>query len=225
MKRLVVVLWGTCACAWLGSVAAQEQAPATIEIFADCHYIGNKGINDLHAAAAKFNAWADRHNIKDYSAYILTPYAYSDDITADFLWLGTWPNGVAMGGETKTYLAEGAQIRANFLAIAKCRSHGLFVTGVVNTPQGPPPEKNGVIVFQNGTLKEGHIASEVLANVPPYVDYLKKHGNDVHGAAVPDCRQGQQRHVELQSGCGLYRHAGVRPLRRHANHRRSASRN
>ena len=112
--------------ALFSNVDAQQNAmrPTPIlEIYA-CNFKDNMDMGDFRSAATRFNAWADRHTVKDYSAFIATPYVFSTDLTYDTLWLGAWPNGAAMGaGETlymtrptlNTYTAT----RADLVATAK----------------------------------------------------------------------------------------------------------
>jgi hypothetical protein len=64
------------------NVQAQQAAPSptpVVEIF-QCTYRGSNDADDLRAVNARFNTWADRNNVTTYSAFTLTPYAYSPDL-------------------------------------------------------------------------------------------------------------------------------------------------
>jgi hypothetical protein len=86
----------------VGTVAAQQQLPnqgqpAPMVEFYGCNFIGDNGMDDLLAVAERWNSWADRNGVADYTAVILMPVMHSEDFPFDVLWLGANPNGVSFG--------------------------------------------------------------------------------------------------------------------------------
>jgi len=179
MRSLTAVGAATTATLVFGSAVAQQQPqqPAgTVEIFA-CNFNNGQDMDDLLAAARRFNAWADQNGANDYTALILTPYAFSDEITFDALWLGAWPSGTAMGmGETK-WLATGGQVQTAFDNVVECGSHAFYAGAVLHQPAGPAPE-DGVVLFTNCSLINGRTPAEAIAARREWSDYMVGRGDD-----------------------------------------------
>jgi hypothetical protein len=150
------------------------QPTPIIEIFA-CSFNENSDGEDFNAAAARWNAWADRNNVRDYSAFIATPFLWSTDQTFDVLWIGVWPNATAMGAGEALYFRTGQEIDAGFEAVADCASHSQWAEVVVNAPNTPPPEE-GIAVFNDCELRGDYTVPEVLAAIGQVGEYFKGRG-------------------------------------------------
>jgi hypothetical protein len=168
-----------------GVQAQQDQPEPTpvVEIF-PCTYRDNNDVDNLRTVGARFNTWADRNSMTNYTAFIATPYAYSAELEADVLWLGGWPNGTAMGVAETRWLAEGSEVAAAFDAVVECNSHSLYAEVVVNQPSGPPPENAGIAMFEDCTVREGRTADEALGAIEQWNDYTKSRGGDAFSAVL-----------------------------------------
>jgi hypothetical protein len=169
---------GAAACC-LGAAAlaqqpAQMQPTPILEIFA-CNYNANNDRADLNAAVARWTAWADRNNVRDYTAFIGTPYLFSTDQTFDAIWIGGWQNATAMGAGESLYFRTGREVDAGFAAVVDCSSHSQWAEVVVNAPQTPPPE-NGIAVFNDCELRGDHTVPETLAALGQVGEYFKGRG-------------------------------------------------
>ena len=60
-------------------------------------YNDGKGPADLDAANKKFNAWADKQEIDDYSAWTLVPFYSRPEQEFDGLWIGEKEKAKAVG--------------------------------------------------------------------------------------------------------------------------------
>jgi hypothetical protein len=160
-----------------GSASAQQQQPAgVVEVFT-CNFNEGRDMDDLVAASNRFNTWADQNGATDYTAIIMTPYLFSDQVTFDALWLGAWPNGTAMGAGEAKWLATGGQVRAAFEAAADCGSHALFAARIIRAPEGPPPESGGLTMFRNCTIREGRTGAEAIAALTEWSSYVAERGH------------------------------------------------
>jgi hypothetical protein len=91
--------------------AADQPDPASpVEIFA-CSYNDGKGPADLDAAVDKWNAWADKQGLDDYSAWTLVPYYAGPEQEFDVIWLGAAPSAKALGRAQDTWLATGGKVQ------------------------------------------------------------------------------------------------------------------
>ena len=78
-KTLIAFVTGTSMALLASAAIAQQPAPMPtpiIEIFA-CTFRANNDMADLTAVTARWNTWADRNNVNDYTAFIATPYLRS----------------------------------------------------------------------------------------------------------------------------------------------------
>jgi hypothetical protein len=134
-------------------------------------------MNDLRAAAKRFNTWADQNAVTNYTAITMTPYLFSDQVKFDAIWLGAWPNGAAMGAEEAKWFSTGAQTLAALEAAAKCGSHALYAAIVLRAPAGPPPERGGLTMFRDCKVREGRTAPEAIAALRQWSDYMAGRGS------------------------------------------------
>jgi hypothetical protein len=165
--------------------AAQQGAPMPtpiVEIYS-CNFRANKTMNDLHAVTARFNAWADKNKMTDYTAFIVTPMLHGADRKNDALWLGAWPNGTSMGVDEALYATQGREIDAAFDSVANCESHAQYAEVVVHQPQTPPPE-HGVAMFTDCTLRSGRTVPEALAALGQWSEYVASKGSPPFSAVL-----------------------------------------
>ncbi len=187
MKKILALLGAAIAAILLlaSPVSAQQNAPMptpVIEIYG-CNFKGNNTMANLRTVAARWNTWADRNNVKDYTAFIATPYLHSPDLTYDALWLGGWPNGAAMGAGESLYFTKGEEIAAGFDAAVECSGHAQYAEVVIRQPQGPPPQ-DGVAVFRDCTVREGRTVPEAIAALTQWGEYLAGRGTDPFSALL-----------------------------------------
>lgn len=142
-----------------GQGQGQAQTPM-VEIYG-CNFIGQADMDDLIAVTNRWNNWADRHDYEDYTAALLTPIMYSDELTADVLWLGASTDGDSFGLELGTRIAEGSDMQAEFMEILDCQTHTLFGEWILREPEGPLPDAP-LLSFQNCTLQTGRNISEAI---------------------------------------------------------------
>jgi hypothetical protein len=189
MKKILVLTAILIATAVLAttSASAQQNPPAAptsvVEIFG-CKFNANKGMNEVHSVNARYNAWADKNKMTDYTAFVATPLFHSADLPNDVLWLGAWPNAAAMARDAAlSATKEGRDIDAAYDAVAKCPSHSLYAEVVVRQPKGAPPE-NGVATFRDCTVREGRTADEAIAALGQVAEYSAGRGSDEFSAVL-----------------------------------------
>jgi hypothetical protein len=171
----------------VSAASAQEQAPQptpVVEIFG-CNYNGSNDMADLQAVTTRWNAWADRNNISDYTAFLVTPYLHSDQLTFDVLWLGAWPNGTAMGAGEALWFAEGGELEDQFNAVVDCSTHAQYAELVIGAPEGPVPEAP-VVAFSDCTVHDGRTVEEALTALGQWREYLVANGvNEFNAVLFP----------------------------------------
>jgi hypothetical protein len=164
---------------------AQQNAPPmpapVVELYG-CKFNANKGMNDLHAVTTRWNTWADKNKMTDYSAFIATPFLHSADLPNDVVWLGAWPNAAAMARDAAlSQTKEGREIDAAFDAVGPCASHALYAELVIRRPKSPPPA-NGVAVFRDCTVRDGRTVSEAITAMGQVAEYMTGRGSEAFNA-------------------------------------------
>jgi hypothetical protein len=164
---------------------AQQNAmkPTPIVEINACNFRDNMDMGDVRAAATRFNAWADRHTVKDYTAFMATPFVFSADLTYDTLWIGASPNGAAMGAGETLYMTQGQEVASAFESALDCSSRALYAEVVQRRPAGPPPA-NGVALFSDCKVHDGRTVPEALDAIKKYADDAASHGSDMFVAAL-----------------------------------------
>ena len=169
------------------SLASAQQVPSMptplVEIYG-CSFKPPKTMNDLHTVTARWNAWADKNKITNYTAFIATPLLHGADRKNDVLWLGAWPNAAAMGADAALYATpQGREIDAAFDSVGPCESHSQYAEVVVHEPKGPPPE-NGVAVFRDCTVRTGRTVPEALAALGQWSEFVTGKGSEMFSAVL-----------------------------------------
>jgi hypothetical protein len=177
MKKFLSVLASCSALTAFGmsnSIAQEEAAmdPAIpAEIYA-CNYKAGKGPADLDAATAKWNAWADKQQLSDYSAWTLVPFYMGTEQTFDFLWLGASPNARAMGRAQDTWVTKGGEAAKAFEAMSTCAEHGNFAALQFKTAPERDEHSSFVISFSDCNIADG---KDFGADIAPALSAWAKH--------------------------------------------------
>lgn len=164
-----------------GDVIAQQappQQPGILEAFS-CTFTDGNDLDDFLAVAERWNDWADERNVTNYTAIVLTPYLYSNELTSEVIWLGVWPEGgAAMGAGEAQWLAEGREVDAAFQEVSECSAHQLAAALPIRVPEGGPTDA-GLISFRDCTIAEGHTPQQALGAVGRLSAYFTENGNDL----------------------------------------------
>ncbi|NNC76903.1 MAG: hypothetical protein HKN77_03005 [Woeseiaceae bacterium] len=150
------------------------------EIFT-CKYNEGKGPADMQKTTAKFNAWADKEGITDYSAWSLVPYYANSNQDFDVIWLGGASSAASLGAIQDKWLATGGKIEAEFQSICPTDAHGNFATlQFMAPPESDNPPNNVVIAFSDCNMADGvSFGKDVAPALAEWAEY--KAENDSTG--------------------------------------------
>lgn len=182
-KTLLVLATGGLICTFMtGTALADSHAegelePASpIELFA-CSYNEGKGPADLNKVADAWNAWADRQDLADYSAWTLVPYYSGPDQEFDLLWLGGSQKAASLGRAQDLWLATGGKEMEAFDDVMTCNMHANFATLRFKKPPKRENPGNIVISFTDCTMAEGVDFDDLVPNLMQWADYRESHGS------------------------------------------------
>jgi hypothetical protein len=133
----------------------EANVASPMEMFA-CSYNDGKGPADLDAATKKWNAWADKQGISDYSAWTLVPYYSSSEQDFDVLWFGAADKAQVLGKVQDSWIATGAKEAEGFAEVITCDTHAAYSVLMMKQP----PERDGdsgdlVVTFSDCNTAEG----------------------------------------------------------------------
>ena len=184
MKKLLIALVSGGTFLWAGlSVADSHESgemeikPATpIEMFA-CKYNEGKGPDDHDAAVEKFNKWADKNDLNDYSAWRLVPYYAGPKQEFDTIWLGSSPSSASMGRAQDTWLATGTDVQAEFNEVSTCNEHAQFAVLQFKEPPKRENPSNIVVSFADCKMSEGTTFDDMAPALAEWGKYRSEHGS------------------------------------------------
>jgi hypothetical protein len=176
IARFALSLAATAAVALLaGTAHAQNDAAIAPTEVLTCRFIDGKGIADVDGLATAFNAWMERSRAPAYSAYVLTPQAYSPDIDFDLVWVGRWRDGATMG-ESMAHRAEReAEIGPAFDSVLRCASRRNFSTVTLREPNDAA--RLGPVEVATCTLRLGAEMTDALQAVSEWAGYTATTGS------------------------------------------------
>ncbi|MBT8090966.1 MAG: hypothetical protein KJO01_12225 [Gammaproteobacteria bacterium] len=184
MKKILTVLvsGGLFLFAGLG-IADQHEGEADeanvatpLEMYA-CKYNKGKGPADLDAAVKKFNAWGDKQEIDDYSAWTLVPYYSSPEQEFDVLWLGGSEKAKSLGRVQDAWLATGKKEQEGFNEVITCDTHAAFSALQMKAPPKRDNPSNVVISFSDCNTAAGITFDDLYTPLIEWGQYMSEHGS------------------------------------------------
>ncbi|MEJ2129509.1 MAG: hypothetical protein P8X81_11770 [Woeseiaceae bacterium] len=154
---------------------ADEANVATpVEMFA-CKYNEGKGPADLDAATMKWNAWADKNGVDDYSAWTLVPYYSGPEQDFDVIWLGGSDDAKTLGRVQDTWLASGSKEAEGFAEVVSCDVHAAYAVLRIKKPPKRDNPSNVVISFSDCNTAEGITFDDLYV---PLIEWGKYKGDN-----------------------------------------------
>ena len=184
MKKLQTALVSGCLLLSAGIGIADEHegqadeanVAVPVEMFA-CKYNEGKGPADLDAATRKWNAWADKNGVDDYSAWTLVPYYSGPDQDFDVLWLGGSDNAKTLGRVQDTWLATGSKEAEGFAEVVSCDTHAAYAVLRMKKPPKRENPSNIVISFSDCSTAEDVTFDDLYMPIIEWGKYKGEHGS------------------------------------------------
>ena len=148
-----------------------------MEMYA-CSYNEGKGPADLDAATKKFNAWADKQGIDDYSAWTLVAFYSSPDQEFDVLWFGASDKAKALGRVQDVWLATGSEESAAFADAMTCGTHAAFAVLRMKQPPQREDESNFVVTFSDCNISDGVTFDDLYVPLKEWGEYKAENGSE-----------------------------------------------
>lgn len=144
-----------------------------------CSFNDRQDMGDLDSWADRFNAWSDEQEDDTYAAWTLTSSYFGPDQDWDFIWLGVWKDGNAMGQGWDLWYSTNGNLMAEFLEISTCAAHGNFASAAYRLPEGLDNSAGGVLSVSDCHYRDGVPPAAVDAATRQWVDVLDGAGSQV----------------------------------------------
>jgi len=184
MNKLVTLVCTGSLLSGCGSAFAQDDEPALalaskivpVEIYA-CTYNDGQGPADLDRVVAGWTAYMDENDFDNYAAWTLEKFFTGPDQGFDFLWLGVWSDGNAMGADLDKWLSTGGEHIASYARVANCGTHVSAASINYKLPESGTLG-NGVLTFSNCTIEDGQSYAAVADATSAWADVLTNSGSN-----------------------------------------------
>lgn len=134
---------------------AEKQRFRPVEAFV-CTFKEGSGWSELKAVNEEWNAWMDEQGANDYFAAMLSPRYHQDYKSLDFIWLGVWRDGNAMGAGTDNWITNGKDIGKKYGEISECSMGASYVSTMLRAPKDDGDDESDdrfVASFSNCSMK------------------------------------------------------------------------
>ena len=184
MKKFVVAVLSALFVLPVGTTIAQDnQEPVEIvskivpaEVWT-CKFNDGQGPQELDAAADAWSAYMDDNDVDNYAAWTLTKHYFSAEQDFDFIWLGAWSDGNAMGSGTDMWVTTGGEVSNNFNRVATCNNHINAGSIAYKLPQGDAAADGLVLTFSNCTINDGANYAQIVDATKEWADALTDAGS------------------------------------------------
>jgi len=163
----------------LSTAVAQDEddGAAAVEIYT-CSYADGKDSADLDKVVAKWNKWADREGMSDYSAWTMTPFYSSAEQDFDLIWLGVTATGKGMGAVQDMWLAKSGSLGEEFDSVTPCDAHSMFAAVQFKAPPEREGPSNIVLGFSDCTIGDDfHFSTDVAPALKAWGEFRADHGS------------------------------------------------
>jgi uncharacterized membrane protein YkvA (DUF1232 family) len=175
-KIIAFATGGLLVLAALNSALAQDagqRSLVSVDLWA-CSFNDRQDMGDLDDWVDKFNAWLEENDSPDYAAWTLTPAYWGPNQNFNFIWLGVWPNGNAMGQGWDQWNAGNGGLMDEFLAISTCSAHNNFASIAHRLPEGLDNSGNGVLAISDCKVADGTPQGAVGRAMRQWVNVLNE---------------------------------------------------
>ena len=159
------------------SGALAQDGPATftpVEIIG-CNFVGNNDMSDLTPVIENFNEWADEAGIDNYSAIISVPFFINAQFPYDYLWIGMFADGAAMGSGFHQWVNQSGDLPAQFAEVVDCPSRAGYASTSLKAAsgEGDGVEDGGkfILEFTNCTVHENRTGPEAAGAIREWISY------------------------------------------------------
>ncbi len=125
----------------------------------------------------RWTEFMDGNDTNNYAAWTLTPYFYGGDQDFDFIWMGAYTDGNAMGAGIDTWLSDGGDVADGFNEVVDCRAHVMLSSAMYKSPVGNETPTTGIITMMDCELNEGKRYSDIKKAEISWAEYLTTNGS------------------------------------------------
>jgi len=142
-----------------------------------CNYNDGQDASDLDKVINRWSEFMDDNGIDNYAAWTLTPYFHTSEQDFDFIWLGAYADGNAMGAGINTWLTKGGDLQEDFEEVATCDAHIMLSSAMYKEPASATTPASGIFTMMDCKLNEGSRYSDIKAAELKWAAHLTSSGS------------------------------------------------
>ena len=143
-----------------------------------CTFNEGKGLEDLEAVNAQWNAFMDDQRLKDYGAWLLMPYYQGTNQDFDVIWMGAAKDGNAMGEGAHAWITEGGEVAAAFEEVMDCPVHVGLSSAMYKEPPRNDTPQDSIMTMSDCKMNEGTRYSDVRKAELEWAAYREDQGSE-----------------------------------------------
>jgi hypothetical protein len=141
-----------------------------VELYA-CSLNDGRNMDDLEEVIEDWNEFMDGDSVRDYAAWTLRPYFYGTEQEFDFIWMGAFTDGNAMGDGFQRWITEGGEIAEDFDKVATCFAHIMLGSAQYKAPPDNRTPESSIISMMDCKMNEGVEYETVRAAELKWAEY------------------------------------------------------
>ena len=147
-----------------------------VELYA-CKFNDGQSMANLERVIADWTKYSDDQGTRDYAAWTLTPFFYGQEQEFDFIWMGAFTDGNAMGAGFQQWVTEGGKIAEDFNRVADCFGHVLLESAQYKSPPGNETPESSIITMMDCKMNEGSDYDDVRDAELEWAEYITEKGS------------------------------------------------
>ena len=147
-----------------------------VELYA-CSLNDGRNMDDLEEVIEDWTEYMDEQGIRSYAAWTLTPFFYGAEQDFDFIWMGAFSDGNAMGDGFQRWVSEGSEVAEDFNKVSTCSAHILLGSAQFKAPPDNRTPASSIITMMDCEMNEDVEYDAVRAAELKWAEYGEENGS------------------------------------------------
>lgn len=147
-----------------------------VELYA-CKLNDGQNMDGLERVIADWTEYMDDQGIQNYAAWTLMPFFYGQEQEFDFIWMGAFADGNAMGDGFQKWVTEGGKVAEDFNKVSSCFAHVLLASAQYKSPPRNETPESSIITMMDCEMNEGSDYDDVRDAELEWAEYTTEQGS------------------------------------------------
>ena len=124
-----------------------------VELYA-CKLNDGRSMEDLEEVIEDWTEYMDGQAIRNYAAWTLVPFFYGAEQEFDFIWMGAFTDGNAMGEGFQRWVTEGGEVAEDFDKVSTCNAHIMLASAQYKAPPNNRTPESSIITMMDCKMND-----------------------------------------------------------------------